>query len=159
MIMYSCYISVLLVGQKLKSHVETLCDLTRVEWGRIWLSATEVGECYAARDTVQLGTWLDHISAGKHPQTSEQMDAECMQGTWFCWFEYENFRYNLILSRSEGWWGGQGDRCWICSVVAHLQRHLDKRMYWTWCPQSILGISSSIKVIQKRELTSEYPGH
>jgi hypothetical protein len=39
--------------------------------------------CYAAKDTVQLGTWLDYISAGKHPQTSQYMDAECMQGTCF----------------------------------------------------------------------------
>jgi hypothetical protein len=36
----------------------------------IKLSATEVGACCAARNTVQLGAWLDHISAGKHTQIS-----------------------------------------------------------------------------------------
>jgi len=30
----------------------------------------KLGGCYAARDTVQPGTWLDHISTGRHPQTS-----------------------------------------------------------------------------------------
>ena len=37
-------------------------------------------------ETVQLGTWLDHISACSHPQTSKQIDAECIQGTCFVYF-------------------------------------------------------------------------
>lgn len=52
--------------QKFQSD-ETACEHMPMNW-KIQTLPTEVGECFATRDMVQLGTWLDHIRLVNTPK-------------------------------------------------------------------------------------------
>jgi len=53
--------------QKFQSDLETACEHTPMKC-KIQMLHTEVGECFAARDMVQLRTWLDHIRLVKNAE-------------------------------------------------------------------------------------------